>query len=144
MLRTSLLQPSFCHRILYPLFVKGGQVSERGDILISLSQPYVAHMLTGRKTVELRRRAVRVSPGTRVWIYAKAPEANVPAFGIVGKIVIAAPTELWSKFRGDSAITLAEFENYFVGVQTGCAIVFESVHTLKPVIALSEIQRQAK
>lgn len=117
---------------------------DRADILISLAQPYVGHVLSGRKTVELRRRAVNVPPGTRVWIYAKAPEASVAAVGIVQKVVTAAPKELWKEFGANSAITLAEFQNYFVGVSVGCAIVFESVHILEPVVAISEIRRSAR
>ncbi|HTC92501.1 MAG TPA: ASCH domain-containing protein [Terriglobales bacterium] len=119
-------------------------MSERTDILISLSQPYVDHVLSGRKTVELRRRAVNVSPGTRVWIYAKAPQANFPAVGVVREIVTAAPAQLWKQFRKDSAVTLADFQEYFVGVSTGCAIVFESVQMLEPTVALNEIRRRAR
>ncbi len=119
-------------------------MSDRADILISLSQPYVDHLLSGRKTVELRRRAVNVLPGTRVWIYAKAPQANFPAVGVVKRIVTAPPAQLWKQFRKDSAVALSDFKEYFVGVNTGCAIVFESVQMLEPMVALTEIRRQAR
>jgi predicted transcriptional regulator len=117
---------------------------DNADILISLAQPYIDHMVNGRKKVELRRRPIRVSPGTRVWIYAKAPQANFPAVGVVERVVTAAPSQLWKQFRRDSAVTLNEFNQYFVGVDTGCAIVFESVQILEPKVALSEIRRRAK
>lgn len=119
-------------------------MGDRTDILISLSQPYVDHVLSGRKTVELRRRTVSVSPGTRVWIYAKSPEANFPAVATVREIVLAAPSELWKQFSNKSGVSLSEFKEYFVGVSKGCAIVFESVQILKPAVSLSEIQERAR
>ena len=83
-------------------------MSEPTDILISVAGQYVRRMLAGDKTIELRRRVIRVAPRTRVWIYTKAPHARIEAVGIVERIVTAAPNKLWRNFKTQAGITFSE------------------------------------
>ena len=49
----------------------------KGDILISVRPKFVERIASGEKAAELRRRAPRIQPGCRVWIYTKAPLRGV-------------------------------------------------------------------
>lgn len=112
------------------------------DILISVHKQYVTQMLSGMKTVELRRRAVPLTPGSRVWIYTKAPTAAVEALGVVSSVLLASPNTIWKTYQAVTGISHIEFENYFKGSQIGCAIVFEKVLRLKNAVPLRDLRNK--
>src|SRR5450755_4678768 len=110
------------------------------DILISLRADHSSNVLEGRKTVELRRRPMRVAPGTRVWIYAKSPQARIEGLAVVGAIHECPLEELWSLYGDEVAITHTAFDEYMAGTKKGCAIIFSSVIRLTRSISLDEIR----
>jgi predicted transcriptional regulator len=118
-------------------------LAEAEDILISLHKKYVVQMLQGQKTIELRRRTVRVSRGTRVWIYSKAPHAVVEVLAIVDRVVSAPPEQLWNDYKDQLGISKAEFESYFLDASLGCALVLRDIERLPSSIALAEIRHRS-
>ena len=114
------------------------------NILISLHTKHVENMLAGVKTVELRRRAVRVPPGTRVWIYCTHPIAQIRAVATIRCIVIASPKEIWDVYGARSAVLRSEFDSYFHRAETGCAIILSDIERLKTPLALSTIRQKVK
>lgn len=118
-------------------------MAERDDILISVAERHATSMLTGRKTVELRRRPVRVASGTRVWIYSKLPRGLVEAVGIIDRVVESSPSKIWDAFGCQTGISRAEFDEYFAGSQTANAIVFGKIQPLNPALSLEEIRNRS-
>lgn len=112
------------------------------DILISLHPQHCDNVISGIKTVELRRRKPKVSPGTRVWIYSKRPRACIDAVAVIESIHEGSHTHLWRKFGYRVAISRLDFYEYLAGADSACAIVLRSVYPLKRVITLEEIRRQ--
>jgi predicted transcriptional regulator len=112
----------------------------KGDIVISLEPKFVARIVNGRKTAELRRRVPRIEPGCRVWIYTKAPEAVVSVCVIVEKVVVNTPDEIWSRHCADLGVSKEEFQSYFTAREVGCAIFFKAVRGLSPAVLLSELK----
>lgn len=106
------------------------------EILISIRPKYVAKILRGEKTVELRRRHLKVSPGTRVWIYSKGPDGAISAHAEVSAVVTGEPRQLWQQFRSQVGVTQQEFWAYFASVDEGCALVLSNVVGLKKQISL--------
>jgi predicted transcriptional regulator len=94
----------------------------KGDIVISVQQKFVERIVAGKKAAELRRRAPRIQPGCRVWIYTKAPEAVISICVTVDRIVTGSPQDIWQSHRSDLGVSLDEFEDYFGETETGCAI----------------------
>lgn len=113
---------------------------EVANILISVDERHVQNMLNGTKTIELRRRAIRIPKGSKVWIYSKVPVGEVCAYGIVEKVVEASPSEIWKNYGHVSGISLSEFNNYFSDRDKGCAIVFSRINKLQNNIPLSLIR----
>lgn len=111
------------------------------NILISVHPRHVDNMVTGRKTVELRRRPLKLSSGCRVWIYCTLPRGSVEAVGIVAKVVAASPSAIWRDFGTQCGISKAEFDAYYDGASTAYVIVFASIKKLPSAFALSEIRR---
>jgi predicted transcriptional regulator len=116
----------------------------RGDIVISVQQRFVERIVAGKKAAELRRRALKIQPGCRVWIYTKAPKAVISIRVTVDRIVTGRPQDIWHWHRPDLGVSLDEFEDYFGGAKTGCAIFFNQVEGVCPAVALSEIRSKAK
>ncbi len=107
------------------------------NILISVEERHVQNLLNGSKTIELRRRAIRIPKGSRVWIYSKVPVGQVCALGIVDRVVEASPADIWAKYGEVSGITAEEFDKYFSDTDTGCAIVFSRVQKMPNTLSLS-------
>jgi predicted transcriptional regulator len=100
----------------------------------------VQRMLEGKKTIELRRRALHVARGTRVWIYSKSPYAVVEVLAVVDQVISAKPKELWSEYKDQLGISKTDFESYFLDVAVGCALVLRDIQRLKYSVSLSEIR----
>jgi len=98
--------------------------------------------LDGRKTVELRRRRLRVENGTRIWIYSKNPTARIEATARVQQIHEGDLEEIWSAFGKAAGISKGEFDRYFTGCSTGCAVVLDSVCALLPALDLSTMRSE--
>jgi len=117
-------------------------VSNRDEILISIRPEYVAKILNGEKTVELRRRNLKVTPGTRVWIYSKAPHGAVKAHAEITAVVTAEPDRLWRQFHSCVGVTYREFRAYFGAVDEGCALVLSNVVRLEKHISLRMMRKK--
>jgi predicted transcriptional regulator len=116
----------------------------KGDIVISVQQKFVERIAAGKKAAELRRRAPRIQPGCRVWIYTKAPEAVISICVAVDRIVTGSPTDIWKSHHSDLGVSLSEFEEYFWGTDHRVCHLFKKVEDVSPSAALSEIRSKAK
>lgn len=110
------------------------------DILISVKPSFVDKMMEGCKTVELRRRSLPVEEGSRIWIYSTLPSGNLAAVGIVSSVHHGSPTDIWERFGPQTGLSASDFNAYFAGTQTGCAIIFEQVSSLNPILSLSDLR----
>ncbi len=116
---------------------------ESEDILISLHRKYVSRILEGRKTIELRRRALRVSRGTRVWIYSKSPHAVVEAVAVIDQVISAPPNKLWRDYKDRLGLSETEFRAYFLDANFGCALVLKNIQQLPFAVSLAELRRHS-
>lgn len=115
---------------------------EPENVLISVEGRHTVRMLNGEKTVELRRRPVRIGPRTRVWIYSKIPRGYLEALAIVDNVVEACPRQIWEDFGDRTGISRSEFEAYFSGLDYGYAILFHQIIGLNPLISLTDIRQR--
>ena len=111
------------------------------NILISVRQKYLASMLVGEKKVELRRRALRIPAGTRIWIYSKAPRAAVAAVATVEMIVSMPPRKLWDEYGSLTGVTKKEFDAYFFEASTAWAIFLKDVIALSAAVTLATLRK---
>jgi len=114
------------------------------NILISVEYDHVLNMLSGKKTAELRRRPLRIKPGTQVWIYSKMPRGRVEIVATADAVVASPPRDLWNLYQARVAITRSAFKSYFAGVEVGYAILLRDIRTLKPAPRLNTLRRNSK
>ena len=115
-------------------------MSEPEHILISLEPRHAKSILDGLKSVELRRRAMHVSPGATVWLYAKQPVGSVVGKATIAKTYAASPSALWRKFSAVAGVSHEEFSRYFNGVTRGIALELTGAMRLTSAITLQELQ----
>lgn len=114
------------------------------NILISVEQEHAINMLNGIKTAELRRRPLRIRPGTRVWIYSKLPRGHIELVAVAHQVVAASPSSLWKRYSSRIAITYCEFQKYCAGAEVACVILLRQIEPLQPGLCLAAIRKISK
>ena len=114
----------------------------RQEILISVRPEFAEKLLGGEKSVELRRRPVRVPPGTRVWIYSTLPVGRLDAVAEVEAVHERSPSEIWDQYGHVSGVTQAALESYFSGVDQGCVVVFKRVQPIQRPLSLGLMRKR--
>jgi len=64
------------------------------DVLISVEERHADNMLSGAKSIELRRRPIRLPHGSRVWVYSKLPRGHVDILAIVDNVHEGKPADI--------------------------------------------------
>lgn len=114
-----------------------GQNLMSANAIISIRPKFAEAILTGSKSVELRRRIPALDIDTRLWIYATRPTAAIIGSVIVANVFRASPAWIWRKYSSQTAITRREFDIYFEGATEAIAICLQkAVRTRQVDIAL--------
>lgn len=113
---------------------------DEDPIMLSVSPGYARSILAGVKGVELRRRAPRISRGTRAWLYSTLPVGQVVAVLTIDDVVEAPLDELWRRYGSHAAIEKKDFDVYFDGLDHGAALIIREVQALKEPVSLSEMR----
>ena len=108
----------------------------KSEILISVEPRYFATILSGEKTVELRRRALRITEGARIWLYCKAPIASISAVCQLRYSETLTVADLWAKHGAQLALSKSEYDAYLDGRDTAHALVLGEVRSLNDPIDL--------
>ena len=114
---------------------------DEDPIMLSVSPEYARSILAGVKGVELRRRAPRISRGTRAWLYSTLPVGEVVAILTIDQVVEAPLADLWRRYGAHTAVTREAFNAYFSGLSHGAALIIRDVQALKTPVSLSEIRK---
>ena len=104
-------------------------MTQKNNILISLTPRHAGNVFAGTKTVELRRRPMHVSRGTIAWIYVKIPVGAIIGCVRIDSIHIQPPKTLWRDFAPVSGLSKSEFFSYFDDSPKGTAL--EISNTIK-------------
>ena len=129
-------------QLVLPIFDRES-LSARRDIVFSIKPDYCDKIVSGTKTVELRRRfPASILPGTTALIYATSPTRALLGIAEIGDVHHVAPREIWDTFSKRAGITRKEFNNYFEGVERGYAIELRRARRLPRALELSELRRR--
>lgn len=110
-------------------------------LLISVHPQYADLILSGVKTVELRRTRPRITAGGQVLVYASAPRmALVGGFEVDG-LIEASPAMLWKQVKTTAGVTKAVFDNYFAGADHAYGILVKRVWSIWPSVPLARLRR---
>lgn len=110
------------------------------DGIISIRPNFAEAILSGSKTVELRRRIPPIEVGTRLWIYATRPISAVVGSAVVDRIIRGTPDGVWAACAGEAAIERADFDAYFDGAAAAIGLELCDIRRGKPV-AIEELRQ---
>lgn len=108
--------------------------------LISLEERFAEGILNGAKLVELRRRPMRLSVGTTIWMYVKVPIGKVVGSAEVRSMHSLAPGTLWRRYGEVSGLSRPEFFEYFGGMERGFVLVLGKPKRLSCPISLERLR----
>lgn len=113
------------------------------DVVLSIRPRYSQKILTGEKTIELRRRFPVSAPrGTVAYIYSTSPvRAMVGKADIVDVVRLKIP-EIWKRFRDRAFIERKDFDAYFDGLEEGYALKFANAVPLPRQLDLAELRER--
>ena len=103
------------------------------EAIISIHPEFAEAILSGEKTVELRRRIPRTPVGTRLWIYATRPRAAVVGTAVIEKILRRTPLTIWNAYKSQLCIRRGAYDAYFNGCDEAVAIFLTEVATHRPI-----------
>ncbi len=113
----------------------------RRDVVFSIKPDYCDKIVSGSKTVELRRRfPMSVPEGTTALIYATSPTRALLGIAEIGTVHRCAPDEIWETFADRACIARKDFDSYFDGVERGYAIELKHARRLRRALELSELR----
>lgn len=110
------------------------------DVLISIQPDYVAKILSGKKTIELRKKPFPVNGGVRIWIYTTSPASAIEATAFVSTVDADTPDNIWKKHKNRCGISKADFDAYYSGASEAYALHVSEAKRLSKRIKLDEIK----
>lgn len=118
--------------------------SPRAELMVLSVHPrHVARILSGRKTIELRRTRPQVLPGQPIALYSTTPESALVAVVKVARLEVATPDALRSDELLEAAqISADEYDAYFRGADRAVALHLRDVAPLRNRVALSQIRER--
>lgn len=109
-------------------------------MLLSIRPRHVVHILSGLKTVELRRSRPGILPGQPVAIYSTTPQAAVVALCRVSLVESGAPAAIWRRIGQQSGVRRTEFNDYFGGSKIAVALHLTDVEALADPVSLADLR----
>jgi predicted transcriptional regulator len=112
-------------------------------ILLSVRPRYAKKILSGEKTVELRRVRPRVTTGDCVIMYVSSPTREISTLLLVEEILESSPTALWKAVGSCTGVTKQEYWQYFAGAHSAVGIRVRVVEKLPAPLSLDDLRQVA-
>jgi predicted transcriptional regulator len=97
---------------------------EARNVILSVRPEYAFKIVSGEKTVELRRRFPEsAATGGKALIYASSPTQQIIGHVVIAEVVRLEIDLLWQKYGHFACVTKEFFYSYFNGLEFGYALV---------------------
>ena len=121
--------------------IGGPSPTGRRDVVLSIKPEYSTKIVSGQKTVELRRRfSANVQPGTVVLIYESSPTRAITGMARITEVLHGPTNTIWKQFADEACIRRSDFDSYFAGAKNGFAIKLRGARPLKRALELQELR----
>lgn len=109
-------------------------------LFLSLKPSFAEMIMSGDKTVELRRIRPRALPGTMAFIYASSPVMELIGTSIIEEISIATPREIWRLHGPATGLKWRGLTDYFHDVDHGVAISLGTPTRFEQPVSLERVR----
>lgn len=128
------------NQLLLPIF-GDDELPPHRDVVFSIKPEYSRKILSGEKTIELRRRfPMSVPTGTTALIYETSPTRALSGIAVIGEVHKRTPSDIWNTFGDRACISRKDFDAYFNGVDRAFAIELTRGRPLPRPLGLSELR----
>jgi predicted transcriptional regulator len=111
------------------MFIAGNQLTPK--LLLSVRPVFAESILSGSKTVELRRRfSNQVHTDAHLLIYASSPKKAIVGYTKLERVYKAPIDSIWREHSDSIGISMDGFYEYFNGLDLGYALVLKEPITL--------------
>ncbi len=110
--------------------------------IISIRPQYIDKILAGEKTVEIRKRPIRMAPGTLLWLYATRPYGCIAGMCTVKAVLRSHPDEIWESYSNETGISYDTFVSYVNGAEKITAITLDTIKPVDQSMTLQDIRKQ--
>ena len=121
--------------------VESGRTHLRA-VFLSIKPWWAEAILSGQKTVELRKAFAADLAGCPMYLYATAPRQCVVGRVLVESVEELPTADLWSRHGAASTVTRREFDDYYKRRATGTGVSVVSPVQLLP-LALTDLRQLA-
>ena len=109
--------------------------------VLSIRPTYVERILSGLKTIELRRRFPTAAATSTALIYSTSPVQAIVGRALIQEVSQLSLRALWRRFARAAAVTRKEFDSYFAGLEAGCALHLTEVCAFEVPLHLTHLTR---
>ena len=115
---------------------------ERPAVFLSIRPRFAELILSGAKSVELRRVRPKVCEDDLVLLYASSPVREVMGVCTVALVDVAPTSDLWDRYGCKSGLPRAEFDSYFEGAVRSVAISLRGARRVIEPRTLEELRER--
>lgn len=113
------------------------------DVVLSVKPQYTRLIMSGDKTVELRRRFPLSAPrGTIAYIYSTSPERAMVGSAEIADVRKLDVEDIWRYYKTVACISRQDFEGYFEGLHQGYALEFNNVRAFETPVPLEYLRKR--
>lgn len=116
------------------------RMPDEQTILMSLKPEFATAILSGRKSIEFRRRFSKAYEGATVVFYIARPVQQFVFSAKIARVDRKPKTGLWALYHDKGGIAKTVFDDYFSGTEHGYAIHLSLVKRLPNTVALEHAQ----
>ncbi|MEU9741036.1 ASCH domain-containing protein [Micromonospora chersina] len=110
-------------------------------LLLSLRPRFADAILSGTKTVELRRRPINAQPGTLVILYSSAPVMAIVGTARLRQVMVSDPQTAWGNHHSALGLQKDEYDGYLDGSPLAYLLHLTQVCTLNEPLHLHRLRQ---
>ncbi|WP_419865083.1 ASCH domain-containing protein [Candidatus Poriferisodalis sp.] len=110
-------------------------------LVLSLKPRYASAIVSGAKTIELRRTRPRIATPTLALIYSTRPVMSLVGTCRVDSIESQSLRDLWCLASSRAGISRREFHEYFSGLSEGIALHLSDAQRAETPVSLAQLRR---
>ncbi|NVB42339.1 ASCH domain-containing protein [Pseudenhygromyxa sp. WMMC2535] len=110
-------------------------------LLLSIHPRYSELILSGHKTIELRKRRPRLPAGALVLMYASAPVCALVGAFVLGGVLERRPLDLWQEYGSQTGVSRDVFERYYADREKAFGLLVDQVRPLEERVSLGALRK---
>lgn len=111
------------------------------DVLLSVRPHFASRIMTGEKTVELRRRFPELV-SAKAFFYSSSPVQAVVGYAMITSVHRLAVSTIWRSYAVAACISKREFDVYFTGLKYGFVLSLGRPRSVKTRIDFAALREE--